>query len=156
MITNEILSKKFNKVSERHNIIKSIAEKKFLTDYTFIEVHCIDFIGKTQATNVTKLANSFKMTKGAISKIIKKLIKKETIEIYQKPENKKEIYYKLTQKGLSIYNDHEEMHRIRIERDTFVFEKLSEDEKAMFINMLDKIYEQLAIELKNMGMEEYI
>ena len=35
------------------------------------------------------------MTRGAISKITKKLIKKGIIESYQKPDNKKEIYFRL-------------------------------------------------------------
>lgn len=155
MLMDEILSTTFNKVSERHNLIKKIAEKKFLTEHTFIEVHCIDLIEKTEDANVTKLSKAFKMTRGAISKIIKKLIEKDIIEIYRRPENKKEIYYKLTKNGMSIYMEHEEMHKSRIERDRIIFSKLSKEEKAAFINILNKVYEQLAIELKNAGMEDY-
>jgi DNA-binding MarR family transcriptional regulator len=156
MSTNEILSTTFNKVSERHNIIKTIAEKRFLTEHSFIEVHCIEVIEKMGDANVTKLSKTFKMTKGAISKIIKKLIEKGAVGTYQKPENKKEIYYKLTKLGMSIYLEHEEMHKSRIERDSILFSKLSEYEKNSFINILSKVYEQLAVELKNMGMEDYI
>lgn len=156
MLTDEILSTTFNKVSERHNLIKKIAEKNFLTEYTFIEVHCIEQIEKIEDPNVTKLSKTFNMTRGAISKIIKKLIEKDAVEIYQKPENKKEIYYKLTEIGMSIYLDHEEMHKARIERDCIFFSKLSEDEKNIFINVLNKVYEQIAVELKNLGLEDYI
>lgn len=156
MSPDEILSTTFNKVSERHNLIKSRAEKEFLTEHSFIEVHCIELIEKTEDANVTKLSKAFKMTRGAISKIIKKLINKGAIKIYQKPENKKEIYYKLTEDGMSIYREHEEMHKSRIERDRIIFSKLSEEEKAAFIRILNKVYEQLAIELKNSGMEDYI
>lgn len=156
MSTDEILSKTFNKVSERHNLIKNIAEKKFLTNHSFIEVHCIELIEKMEDANVTKLSKAFKMTRGALSKIIRKLIEKGAVEIYQKPENKKEIYYKLTAVGMSIYMEHEEMHKSRIIRDSIIFSKLSAEEKNVFINILGKVYEQLAIELKNMNMEEYI
>lgn len=156
MLTDEILSATFNKVSERHSLIKKISEKKFLTDHTFIEVHCIELIEKIEDANVTKLSKAFKMTRGGISKIIKKLIEKGAIAIYRKPENKKEIYYKLTKSGLSVFMDHEEMHKSRIERDRIIFSKLSGEDKAAFNNILNKVYEQLAIELKNMGMEDYI
>lgn len=70
-----------------------------LKEYKPSEVHCIESIGKSVDPNVTKLAESLYMTRGAISKITKKLIKKDVIESYQKPENKKEIYFKLTEQG---------------------------------------------------------
>lgn len=38
------------------------------------EVHCIEFIEKIEDANVTKLAESLYMTRGAISKLTKKLI----------------------------------------------------------------------------------
>ncbi|CUU47784.1 MarR family winged helix-turn-helix transcriptional regulator [Clostridium beijerinckii] len=156
MITDEILSTTFNNVSEIHNLIKKTAERNFLTEYTFTEVHCIEQIEKMEDPNVTKLSKNFEMTRGALSKIIKKLIEKGAVEIYRKPENKKEIYYKLTESGMSTFMEHEEMHRSRLERDKVIFSKLSEDEKATFVSILDKIHEQLTTELKNVSMDEHI
>ncbi|AQR95983.1 MarR family winged helix-turn-helix transcriptional regulator [Clostridium saccharoperbutylacetonicum] len=155
MITDELLSTTFNNVSEIHNLIKKTAERNFLTEYTFTEVHCIEQIEKIEDPNVTKLSKDFEMTRGALSKIIKKLIEKGAVEIYRKPENKKEIYYKLTESGMSTFMEHEEMHRSRLERDKVIFSKLSEDEKATFVNILDKIHEQLTTELKNVSMDEH-
>lgn len=42
------LSAIFNRVSERHQLIKEIEAKKyrFMSENTFLEVHCIDFIEK--------------------------------------------------------------------------------------------------------------
>ena len=65
-----------------------------LTDYTYTEMHTIDAIGKIENPNVTKIALNLNLSKAAISKIIKKLIKKKSIEIYKSPDNKKETYYK--------------------------------------------------------------
>ena len=70
-----------------------------LRGYKLSEIHCIEYIGKNTAPNVTKLAEAFYVTNGAISKMAKKLIKKELIESYQKPDNKKEIYFRLTEHG---------------------------------------------------------
>ena len=70
-----------------------------LKGYKPSEVHCIEYIGKNTDPNVTKLAEAFYITNGAISKMAKKLIKKDLIESYQKPDNKKEIYFRLTEHG---------------------------------------------------------
>ena len=67
-----------------------------LKDYKSSEVHCIEYIGRHADSNVTKLAESFYMTRSAISKITKKFMEKDLIESYQKPDNKKEIYFRLT------------------------------------------------------------
>lgn len=47
-----------------------------LKGYKSSEVHCIEYIGRNEDSNVTKLAESFYMTSGAISKLTKKLIKR--------------------------------------------------------------------------------
>ncbi|PTM58178.1 MarR family winged helix-turn-helix transcriptional regulator [Desmospora activa] len=158
MSKEEELSFIFNRVAERHHIIKDIEKKKFkfMTENTFLEVHCIDFIEKHDDPNVTKLAKALRVTRGAISKTTKKLIEDGAIEKYQKPGNKKEIYYKLTDSGREIYLEHEKFHSERIERDSVFFSQLSEEEKDQLVNILNKIYAQIAKELKSLGMENYI
>ncbi|MFD0619116.1 MarR family winged helix-turn-helix transcriptional regulator [Paenibacillus sp. GCM10027629] len=158
MAKDEELSRIFNRVSERHNLIKTIEEKKFkfMRENTFMEVHCIDFIEKMEDANVTKLANAFQVTRGAISKVTKRLIETGAIERYQKPDNKKEIYFKLTDIGREIYWEHEKMHQTRIERDSGYFSQLSNEEKDNLIQILNKIYGQIAEELKELGMDNYI
>ncbi|MGZ9583069.1 MarR family transcriptional regulator [Paenibacillus marinisediminis] len=158
MAKDEELSRIFNRVSERHNLIKTMEEKKFkfMRENTFMEVHCIDFIERMQDANVTKLANAFQVTRGAISKVTKRLIETGAIERYQKPENKKEIYFKLTDIGREIYWEHEKMHQTRIERDSGYFSQLSNEEKDNLTQILNKIYSQIAEELKNLGMDNYI
>ncbi|WP_152392970.1 MarR family transcriptional regulator [Paenibacillus guangzhouensis] len=158
MIVDEELSRIFNRVSERHNLIKTMEEKKykFMRENTFMEVHCIDLIEKMQDPNVSKLARSFQVTRGAISKVTKRLIEMGAIERYQRPENKKEIYFRLTDIGRDIYKEHEMMHETRIERDSSFFSPLSEVEKDQMIQMLHKIYGQITEELKKMSLDNYI
>ena len=62
------------------------------------------------------------MTRGAISKITKKLIKKGVIESYQKSDNKKEIYFRLTKSGKAVYEIHENLHKKFQKRDKVAFE----------------------------------
>lgn len=56
------------------------------------------------------------MTRGAISKLTKKLIKKGLIVSYQKPDNKKEIYFRLTEQGKVINKVHEKLQKEHQER----------------------------------------
>ena len=158
MVHDEELSQIFNRVSERHHLIKTIEEKKLkiMRENTFMEVHCIDFIERMQDANVSKLAKAFRVTKGAISKVTKRLIETGAIERYQKPDNKKEVYFKLTDIGREIYREHELMHQMRIERDIGFFSSLSHEEKERLNEYLNKIYAQIAEELKKMGMDNYI
>ena len=158
MNKEEELSAIFNRVTERHHLIKELEWKKyqFMSENTFLEVHCIDIIEKNPDSNVTRLANTLRVTRGAISKTTKKLLEDGAIEKYQRPENKKEIYFRLTDIGKSIYFEHEKMHQARMEQDRIFFQNLNETEKDQLIKSLNKIYQQISVELKNLGLENYI
>ncbi|MDR0885600.1 MAG: MarR family transcriptional regulator [Clostridiales Family XIII bacterium] len=125
-----------------------------LEGYQSSEAHCIEYIGGHIDANVTKLAEAFYMTRGAMSKVTKKLMAKDLIESYQKPENKKEIYFRLTLHGREIYEIHEALHQSFRERDKAVFGQVTD---AQFDGMLDFIetYRQhLDNEIKKLGIVE--
>jgi DNA-binding MarR family transcriptional regulator len=124
-----------------------------LKDYKSSEVHCIEYIGKNVDSNVTKLAESFYMTRGAISKIAKKLIKKGIIESYQKPDNKKEIYFRLTEQGKEIYKIHEELHKEFRERDKAVFEQVTEEQFDIMLSFMEKYNRHLDAEIGKAGAD---
>lgn len=114
-----------------------------LKGYKPSEVHCIDSIGKNVDANVTKLAVSLYMTRGAISKLTKKLINKGLIETYQKSNNKKEIYFRLTEQGEVIYKIHEELHKEFQERDKVVFEQITEEQLESLLSFVEKYSKHL-------------
>lgn len=124
-----------------------------LKGYKSSEVHCIEYVGRNVDANVTKLADAFYMTRGAISKLTKKLIEKELIEPYQKQDNKKEIYFKLTKQGEKVYKIHEELHNEFQERDKEVFEDVSEKQFNDIINFVEKYSKHLDSEIKKQGMD---
>ncbi|MGG2091498.1 MarR family transcriptional regulator [Bacillus sp. S13(2024)] len=123
-----------------------------LKGYMPSEVHCIESIEKNRDTNVTKLAKALYMTRGAISKLTKKLIKKGLIESYQKPDNKKEIYFRLTEQGKIIYDIHEELHKEFQERDKVIFEKVTEKQFDSMLNFVEKYSKHLDEEIKKQGI----
>jgi len=127
--------------------------KDSLKAYKPSEVHCIEYIGRNVDSNVTKLAESFYMTRGAISKLTKKLIKKGIIESYQKPDNKKEIYFSLTEQGKAINKVHEELHKEFQERDKAVFEQVTEEQFDIMLSFVAKYSRHLDAEIKKQGVD---
>ena len=124
-----------------------------LKGYKSSEVHCIEYIARNTDTNVTKLAESFYMTNGAISKLTKKLIKKGIIESYQKPDNKKEIYFRLTSQGEAINKIHDELHKEFQERDKVVFEQITEEQFDSMLNFVEKYTRHLDEEIKRQNID---
>ncbi|MDF2986294.1 MAG: MarR family transcriptional regulator [Eubacterium sp.] len=123
-----------------------------LKGYKSSEVHYIEYIGRNADSNVTKLAESFYMTRGAISKMAKKLIKKGILESYQKSDNKKEIYFRLTEQGQVIYKVHEELHKEFQERDKAVFEQVTEEQFDSMLSFVEKYSRHLDAEIKKLDV----
>ena len=91
----------FNKIDAYY---KPQMEAEF-SNISLSEIETIEFIAKTPYPNVTKLAHHLYMTRGAASKIAKKLLKKNLVESYQIPQNKKEIYFRLTKEDQVIFDE---------------------------------------------------
>ena len=112
------------------------------------EVHCIEYIEENKDVNVTKLAENFFMTRGAISKLTKKLIARGYIESYSKEENRKEIYFRLTDQGKRIYNTHEKLHKEFSKRDEEVFKQITDEEMDSMLMFIENYNKHLDEEIK--------
>jgi DNA-binding MarR family transcriptional regulator len=153
MNKEEQVVKGFRDLINKLSWLNKLKMEDILKDYKSSEVHCIEYIGKNVDSNVTKLAESFYMTLGAISKLTKKLIKKGIIESYQKPDNKKEIYFRLTEQGQEIYKVHEELHKEFTERDKAIFEHITEDQFDSILSFVEKYSRHLDAEIKKMDID---
>nr|WP_242864442.1 MarR family transcriptional regulator [Clostridium botulinum] len=138
----------FKEIYEKEEILGKIAFRGEYEKYGVSEIHCIDFIGKIENLNVTKISDNMNMTRGAISKICKKLLNNKLIDKYKKPENDKEIYFKLTKSGEELYKCHEIRHKKWEERNNNFFKNVDREEQEIvasflkkFNNFLDKIIE---------------
>ena len=134
--------------------------KDSLKGYKPSEVHCIEYIGRNEDPNVTKLAESFYMTNGAISKLTKKLMEKGVIESYRKPDNRKEIYFRLTEKGDAVHKIHEDLHNGFVERDKAVFEQIPQEQlddmirfTQLYSRHLDEEIRKLGVDMKSEGYD---
>ncbi|WP_024620054.1 MarR family transcriptional regulator [Metaclostridioides mangenotii] len=133
--------------------LNSIKLKVSLNGYNPSEIHCIEYIGRNIDYNVIKLADSLYMTRSAISKLTKKLMKKGLIESYQKPDNRKEIYFRLTEKGVAINKIHEELHKEYQERDKPVFEQVTKEQFEVMISFAEKYNRHLDTEIEKLGVD---
>ncbi|GLC80575.1 MarR family transcriptional regulator [Lacrimispora brassicae] len=143
----------FRELVNKMSWLNKIKMENSLKGFKSSEVHYIEHIGRNADSNVTKLAESFYMTRGAISKMAKKLIKKGIIESYQKPDNKKEIYFRLTEQGQRVYNLHEELHKEFQERDKAIFEQVTEEQFDSMLRFVEKYSRHLDEEIKKLDID---
>ena len=153
MLKEEQVLKGFRDILKKLVWLNKFKMEESLKGYKPSEVHCIDYIGENADSNVAKLAEAFYMTTGAISKITTKLIKKGIIESYRKPDNKKEIYFRLTEQGKVIYDIHKELHNEFQERDKAVFEQVTEEQFDNMLSFVEKYNKHLDAEIKQQGID---
>lgn len=135
---------------ELYNITKA---DEILKDYTISEMHCIDNIERIERANVTKVSKAMNVTRGGISKLVKKLIKRGAIETYTLETNKKEIYFKLTPVGKKVFLAHEKMHHDWYKKDGEFFEQFTDGELQSTGKILAEYNELLKERLNNLEGE---
>ncbi|WP_270526636.1 MarR family transcriptional regulator [Longibaculum muris] len=131
----------FSEHLEKQDQLSKLTESQFLHQHGYSDVHSIDFIGRNKDANVTKLATYLKMTRGAASKIVKRLQAQGLIDVYMKEDNKKEKYYRLTKVGKRIFKEHDKRHQLWIKRDSQFIKQYSAIE-IQYIKEFMKDYNQ--------------
>ncbi len=131
MKEQELLLKELALMLERQDMLSKLTESQCLDEYGYSETHCIDYIGRLELPNVTKVAEHMGMTRGAISKMTKKLLAKGLIEKYTLETNRKEIYFRLTEEGRLLFEEHAKRHRLWEKRDMNFLSRYSAEEMRM-------------------------
>jgi DNA-binding MarR family transcriptional regulator len=70
------------------------------------EIHMIEAINNHKNVNSSELANILGITRGAVTQVTSKLVKKGFINQYRIANNKKEAYYRLTDLGKIANTEH--------------------------------------------------
>ncbi len=134
---------KFQKLYEKQDILSKLNNDKIYSNIGYSEIHSLVAIKDLDNPNLTKLSKEMNMTLGAISKIVKKLQQKNLVEIIKKENNKKEKYLILTEKGNSIYNEHEVAHNKWKIRDLKFLNTIEDNDREVIDRFLDSFNEYL-------------
>lgn len=118
----------FAKYMEKQEVLSKMTESEALHGYNYSEIHTIVAIGDMELPNVTGISQVMHMTKGAISKITKRLTENGLIESYMVEGNNQKVFFNLTDKGQELYKEHEVRHNLWLERDNAFLQKYSKEE----------------------------
>ena len=100
------------------------------------EIHLIERIHDYPGKNTTDLAQLIGVSKVAISTMAKNLQQKGYIRKYNTPDNKKEVYYALTESGLVAYTGHKAFHEKQNRAIFRRMENFTEEEADFLIGFL--------------------
>ncbi|GFZ32415.1 hypothetical protein CSC2_29410 [Clostridium zeae] len=132
-----------HEVEIKNLLIKYDYKNLYDMDLMLSEIHVIDIIVKNQLPNATFIANNLNMTKGAISKITNKLLKKDLIKGNRLENNKKDIYYSLTTLGKEVFKIHEILHENEHDKFVKILNQYDKDGLAIINNFLDDLINKL-------------
>ncbi len=92
---------------------------------------------------MTKLSASLRITRGGVCKIIKRLSAKHAVSPYKLDENKKEIYYTLTETGEKIFLAHEKIHQTWLEKDSDFLKQFNKKDVEFALKFIQEYSDHL-------------
>ncbi|HHS7744265.1 TPA: MarR family winged helix-turn-helix transcriptional regulator [Streptococcus pneumoniae] len=106
---------------------------------TLNDVHLIVAIGKNQPLNLVKLSELLEVSRSAITQSVRRLIQKNLVVFDFDPNNGKNKYLRLSEKGIEIFKIHKEQQAY-IEKSIFsVLNNYSEVELKTVVKLMDDI-----------------
>lgn len=134
-------------MSRKLSVYESVPRTYGTEDELYVvEAHTIDLIGTQTVTTISELAKITKKTKGAISQMVDKLIKKDFVIKYKNPDDNRQVMIELTDKGKKVYEFHQ-----KLDRQTYLkyLEQLNQYSTEDFLNYI-KISTYLIKELDDL------
>ncbi|KXH86095.1 MarR family winged helix-turn-helix transcriptional regulator [Sporosarcina sp. HYO08] len=100
-----------------------------------VEAHTINLIGDKNQTNVSELAELANKTKGAISQMIERLIKKGMVSKSKNPLDNREVIIQLTDKGKTVYHFHKKLDQKEYRRLLMGLEEFTAEDFRRYIDI---------------------
>ena len=107
------------------------------------EVHMIEIIVSHESITTTKLAEVLGITKGAVYQVTRKLSDKNMIIKEPSAEKNNEVLISLTEKGQTVFEYHQNMHKEMLVKLDFILNDLPEESKNAMGRMIRVIEESL-------------
>jgi DNA-binding MarR family transcriptional regulator len=109
---------------------------EFLHDSTATTLRVLDAIGRSEPVNGITISEQFRIPKGTVSKITRRLIARNLISQESLPKNKKEILFRLTPLGRELFQVHRAFDE-QMERGFMHFlQRYSADELQLLVRVL--------------------
>lgn len=123
-------------LSRQISSYESIPRKYGTEDELYmVEAHTINLIGNKTQTTASELANLTKKTKGAISQMVNKLIKKGLVLKSKNPIDKREYILELTKKGKMVYDFHYQLDKQEYTKILNKLHQFSEEDLLVYIKI---------------------
>lgn len=129
---------------------KRVADKHFdeegnviTQEWTLTQLHIVAIMKDEKFANNRMLAEKLDLTKAAITKATKKLLKQEIMIEKELKDNKKEIYYALTESGERLALLHEQLHEKAKQKYIDILQEFSDEELAVINRFLKSITNNL-------------
>jgi len=106
---------------------------------TLNEVHLIVAIGENQPLNLVKLSELLEVSRSAITQSVRRLIQKNLVDFDFDPNNGKNKYLRLSEKGIEIFKVHQEQQAYIEESIFSVLNNYSEVELQTVVKLMDDI-----------------
>jgi DNA-binding MarR family transcriptional regulator len=103
------------------------------------ETHCVHWAGALPEANVTRIALHMGVTRGAISKMVRKLEAKGLLVAGRAPDNNKELRFSLTAAGDRVFEEHLHCHEAAWAAKRNILAGYTEREQRLLLDFLDKI-----------------
>ncbi|WP_324823884.1 MarR family transcriptional regulator [Sinanaerobacter sp. ZZT-01] len=140
--------RQFMQLYNNQDVLSNLINSGLNSRYSNSELHCIEAIGKLERPNGVQLATLLSMTRGAVTKLAKRLLQDGLIERYALSDNKKEIYYRLTAIGEALFKEHEVAHTKWEERDIAFLSSVPIKEQQVVLEFLQKFNNYLQAKIQ--------
>lgn len=148
---NTVLMNLFVKYMEKQEIISKLTENEKLHGYNYSEIHTIAAIGDLAEPNVTRIADYMNVTRGAISKITKKFLEQKVIEAYRLEGNKQKIFFRLTESGQFVYDEHAKRHNLWLKRDSAFIKQFDSETVEQVERFMKAFNDYLETQIMELG-----
>lgn len=120
--------------------------KQIIPTLTVVGFHMLDLLDEQTELTGAKIAQKLGVTRSTITRAAQKMLIQELLITTQHDDNKKNIYYKLTNKGIKLAKLHQEMDKnLYWELQDKISTEFSEVELDAIIRFLTYIKDHMAI-----------
>ncbi len=124
---------------ERQTIIDALPTKALKAEVlklSVVSLHVLSALTKKELTGI-ELAEILAVTRGGITQAAKILLRVGMIVSYQSQNDRKKIFYQLTEKGRQIAKVHDEMHEKMDQKlKVALFDQYDAQQKALILQFL--------------------